>query len=634
MSFFIKKNKPADTITAGHFFRREVIASIAAGKPYPPASVTAQYGKIFGSGLPKFCNSCFPEGSTDQLRTYLRKSNLAEQIISSADTIFGYHPKYLPEIFPDRFIWDIIPESLPEGADPVNYLDKARFHELYDLAFAGLLTGDEKYYLKYFEYIDSFIDGNKFCRGLNWHSTTETALRAVNVMLTLPLILHGRENFNEAGSVNTLLLQTLLYIQNIQGEARHSFRTLIVLLFKLLFGKLYAGDSLADDLYRDSAKTFEKEILKITNEDGTTSDPSSLSIWHTAETVPLFLLYAGKFGIVFQSRTTERVNEFYKSLAQISGNRGFLYSTGDQPVSRFFAFSFFNKDFNPGYLLESGSAVFGESTLKPSGNLTPAGIIPLLHPASLEHFAGLPAAGNIFKSIGFKDGGKYFLRNEEIEIYFLAHSSISENSVSAGHDDVLSFEILYSAKQFVVDPGVYSPSADKLVSAKLRSALFHNTFVIDNIPGAASAVSNRDLSKPKVTEWETDESKDSLVMLNHAYIKLADPVICKRGVYFEKSLRKLVIKDEFIGGARHKITSSLNLHPGVRITQLTETHFLLNNSDKKIEVIYSFPSNNGRVSAGDSYYSPQHSVLLNSSRLSLTIEDRMPTFYIMEILFK
>lgn len=640
MKLFEFGKKPAKPAFGSAFFRNEVKSAHTSGKHYPPDSILKRYRKVLDKALPEYLLS-FP--AQEIISRFPRED--FRQIIESADKVLGnelplfrtsikistpqidWHYDYLNRIsYPLVYIWDNLPAQLSEAADPVNGWDIARFHQLYDLALAYLLTSEEKYAGGYFSMVTSFMDSNPFCKGINWYDGTEVCLRGVNLMLTLPWIsrsVHFGENLDQ---INTFLLSCLLYIQNIQRAGENDYRAFARHNFLLLFSRLYKGDSLAGEFFEQTVKRFRAEAEKQILKDGSLRESSTAPYWHLAESVTLYLTLANIFDLPADAKTKKLFEKLLEVLTAAGGSEGKLFRSGKIPFSRFHSCLAAKYNFSLSKILSPLSYLLHSSGKNEIGAI----LLNFFTEVTFEG-SGLPANdATHLSSAGYTEGGKYFLRSRDSELYISIRSSHSDLPLPVVFDDIFSYELRNKGESFIVNPGVCSYFKDLTLFDKMRSAWHHNTFLIDNTPSLSDGGTAVDLSKPKVVEWNTTDAQDNLVILNHAYVRLPDPVICKRGFFFDKNKNKITIKDEFIGGAYHQITSIINIHPDIKIEKSGGNEYLLTGKSSAVKVKFVFPSENATVILRESFYSPEYNILHNSSRLVLTLDDRLPAFYIIE----
>jgi hypothetical protein len=239
------------------------------------------------------------------------------------------------------------------------------------------------------------------------------------------------------------------------------------------------------------------------------------------------------------------------------------------------------------------------------------------------------------RSKGFVKGGHYFLRGKNIDVFVEAGEIGRQGQGAPGHSDIFTFDLFYKGQQFIVDPGTYSIFADPDLRNRLRSIKYHNSVYIDDMQifefeGVFKI--KEDLTRPKILEWKSDNDEDILVAQHYAYIKLPDPVICKRTFHLNKENINLKIKDELLGGAEHLVNANIHFHPSILLEKIEDHHFSATHQDKRIEIKLHSPSDNFISSIREVEYSPRYGKLGKTRKISIRLKDKFPSFFVTEII--
>jgi hypothetical protein len=132
------------------------------------------------------------------------------------------------------------------------------------------------------------------------------------------------------------------------------------------------------------------------------------------------------------------------------------------------------------------------------------------------------------------------------------------------HNSRLSFELFAYDKSFIIDPGAYIYTADKVMRNLFRSTKYHNTVVVD---GEEQNGFNEDElfamgldAAVKVNRWLVTENYDLLDAEHNGYARLKNPVIHRRQIYFNKEKGYWVIKDMLTGEGGYKHKFDLYFH--------------------------------------------------------------------------
>jgi hypothetical protein len=141
------------------------------------------------------------------------------------------------------------------------------------------------------------------------------------------------------------------------------------------------------------------------------------------------------------------------------------------------------------------------------------------------------------------------------------------------------------------------------------------------------------LTRPKVLEWKSNNDEDILSVQHYAYIKLPDPVICKRTFHLNKENINLKITDELIGGTEHLVNANIHFHPSVLLEKLDDNHFSAAYQDIRIEIKLHTSSAYFNSSIREVEYSPRYGKLGKTRKISIHSEDKFPSFFVTEIIF-
>lgn len=648
--------------TKKKIFRREVEKAISEGKQIklpPVTSYSLQQRELLKNSFPFQIFSSLE--ILAELKKVLIDKNEAENIVNEAQRVLenkfnffnsgemklgekiDWNFDYLFAFsFPDKPYWEINVEEFPKGVDAQTAWDLGRMHQLSQLGMAYLLTHDEKYSEKYFSLIDDFTSATANFSGVQWTNPSEAAIRLVNIIFGLGFFLES-QTFNEQKYLRIqeiVLLHTIYLEHTIEHSDVRDHHYVLVNLALLCSSMVIQNKAYAERLFHFSVSHFEYEIRKQVYEDGVSFGQS---VQLHPFTIELFLLSK-----ILLERKEKKVSEAYDSrLHNMFIALGLYLRKMSQDENEFSvpnigdAFTSPILDFSPNKplsylksLLAVGSYLFKDGKLKSENSQEIKYLLFLFGADAVNFFLSQKGDEENSSSVGLTKGGHYFLRAKQLEMFIRVSEIGKLGSGAPGHNDTFTFELAYKDKLFFVDPGTYSFYADKDLRNKLRSVFSHNTFSIDNTQLAefnGLFDIKADLTKPKIIEWQSDNDEDRLVAQHFAYVRLADPVICKRGFYFRKEKMKIEIKDEFLGGTKHKIVSHLHLHHDVKIEKISANKYSLTHGEAKLSLTFHSSSENFETYLQDSVYSPSYKVLHTTKKIHTVLHENLPTFYIIEI---
>ena len=539
--------------------------------------------------------------------------DLGDEISWNKDYISNY-------LWENNLHWKSDPFNTPHSTDIKNAWEIARFHQGILIGKAYLLTGDEKYTGKFIQLFNDFRIKNPFCAGVQWIDSSEVAVRLINVIYSLSF-------FIESPLINEIFVNDFrdfalfhsVFIENNLDYSKHRGSSYLI----NLLGLASAGVLFKDHHYGKKNMSFafhnlEQEIRSQIHEDGISYEQSIP--YHL---VNLETLYLGK---IILENSGSNFSEGYNRLLQNMFEAQYNYiredksvpQLGDSITSRILPFNLLDIDLDYSTPLAVGAYLFSEGNYKsffPEGS---AELLFLFGPGFTQNYSRIRLEPGEKRSKGFIKGGHYFLRGKEIDIFVKAGDIGRQGKGAPGHSDIFTFDLVYKGKQFIVDSGVYSIFPDPDLRNRLRSIRYHNSVYIDDMQLSEF------LTRPKVLEWKSDNDEDILSVQHYAYIKLPDPVICKRTFHLNKEIINLKIKDELIGGAEHLVNANIHFHPSVLLEKIADHHFSAVYQNIRIEVKFHSPSNNFISSIREIEYSP---------KISIHSKDKFPSFFVTEIIF-
>ncbi|MFA6597292.1 MAG: alginate lyase family protein [Ignavibacteriaceae bacterium] len=648
--------------TKKKLFRREVEKALRGGKQIklPPLPLyNQQQISAIKNSFPFIVISS--ESEKVSIKEFLENHEIAGNVLTEAEKIlqhrfafFGIEEKMLGKkidwnfdylssfTFPNEPYWNLNVEEFPKDVDVQTAWELGRMHQLSVLGAAFLLTNDEKYSEKYFSMVNDFITSTANFSGVQWTSPPEVAIRLLNIILGFGFFLES-PSLNEQRFLKiqeAVLLHTLYLEHALEHSEVRDHRFVLVHLGLLCASMFVQNKAYAERLFHFSASHFEQEIRRQVSEDGVSFEQSVQL--HPLNT-ELFLLakyFLERKGKKVSDGYNRRLHEMFVALSlyrrPVSHNseESSLPNIGDAFTSSILDFCSWNQSKYISELLSVGAYLFdGKKLILPAqGSATY--LLFLFGANAVTAFHSLKNDMSRSSSVGLTVGGHYFFRTKETDLFIRAAEIGRSGFGAPGHNDTFTFELCYQHKLFFVDSGTYSFYADKDLRNKLRSVFSHNTFSIDNTQLADfNGLFNikEDLTKPKIIEWQTDNEEDILIAQHFAYVRLADPVISKRGFYFLKEKKKIKIKDEFLGGTKHKIVSHLHLHPDVEIEKVEPNKYLLKNGEAGLRISFHSSSENFETYLQDSVYSPGYRVLHHAKKFHTVLHENLPTFYIIEI---
>lgn len=471
--------------------------------------------------------------------------------------------------FPLTFGPQLDYRSLGGGADIKFVWEPNRHLHLVTLAQTYVLTGSDTYLQALRLQLNSWLEQCPYLLGPNWSSSLEAGIRLINWSIIWQLVGGSRSQlFNgESGTVLhsrwlASIYQHMHFIRH--GFSHHSSANNHLIgeaagLFVATRTWPYGTDG---QVWGDLAqKILNREALLQNASDGGNREQA----FAYQQFVLSFLLIAGlaarasdtDFSLEYWKRI-EAMIEFIASMMDVGGNVPMVGDADDGFAIRLSQ--------EPGWcpfrsLLATGAVLFRRSDFLTKAGRLDEQTLWLLGDKAHETFdalkfdlSGLPVHRS-YPDSGYYILGDCFETPEEIRVVADA-GSLGYLSIAAhGHADALSITLSVGGNEFLVDPGTYVYNANRRWRDYFRSTAAHNTIRIDRTDQSEIGGSFIWLHKARAhcERWSPGEEHDELVASHDGYRRLADPVIHRRTLNFDKRLRQMLVTDEIECEAKHTV---------------------------------------------------------------------------------
>lgn len=424
------------------------------------------------------------------------------------------------------------------------------------LGQAYWLTGDEHYARTFVSHLESWMDQNPPKLGINWASSLELSFRAISWLWAFHF-------FKDSPSLAMVFIRTLklLYLQ-----ARH-LETYLSTYFSPnthltgeALGLFYLGTLLpefkAARRWRETGRSILLEQLsRHVRPDGVYFEQSSYYHRYTADFYTHFLILARLNGQSVPDELTRKLKALLDHLMYITRPDGTTPFFGDDDGGRLVMLDRREaNDFRAA--LSTGAALFGRGDYKYIARGVAEETLLLLGVGGLREFDSLPAEEPEEKSVAFRDGGYYVMRDDwtstanYLRIDCGPHGT---DNCGHAHADVLSFELAVNGRTLLVDPGTYTYTGSKEMRSWFRSSAAHNTLTVDGQSSSVSAgpFSWKSIAQPGSPIWIARGRCDYFEGTHDGYSRLADPVTHSRSVLFLKG-DYWVLRDRLESNSEHR----------------------------------------------------------------------------------
>lgn len=499
--------------------------------------------------------------------------NLEEKIRWNVDFKSGF-------VWKNQFYKNIKIVDLDNNADVKVPWELSRFQHLFTLGKAYWITNDEKYYLECKKEIEGWIEENPVYMSVNWTCAMDVAIRAVNWIFFYfhfkDLIDADKELLNKFN--NSLYNHGRFIYLNLEKGLELANNHYLSDLIGLFYLGIYFKKLKSNEVKRwlaFSKKELEKEMFIQNNKDGTNYESSTS--YHRLVTELMFfpVILGEKNNIKFSQEYKDRLEKMFVFLAKITKPNGKIPLIGDVDNGRLIILSnYFNWEPNDvRELLSLGGEYFNNLLLKNTGAIKKEDKLWIFNSLKEEKEKYYD------KSVSFKDGGYYILRNKDIYCFIRCGELSCRGQGGHSHNDQLSFELNVQGEDFIVDTGTGVYTADKDIRNLFRSTKQHNTVSIENIE------QNNFKNEELFTMQEQTFSK--CLNFNEVFFKGKHRgYLSKMNIIHQRTINlkneKLVI-EEILKKSNGII--NLNLDMNVKIIKFKEKNLiLLKKNNKKLKI--------------------------------------------------
>jgi hypothetical protein len=458
----------------------------------------------------------------------------------------------------------------PALVGDIKYLWEPNRHlHLVTLAQAYALTGDDRYAATLRGHLESWFDACPYRMGANWSSALEPALRLVNWALAWQLlggvhspVFHGAEGERFRGRWLESVFQ---HAEFVSGHfSRHSSANNH--LVGEAAGVFAAGVAWPHweraTRWRDTARAIlEREALLQNAPDGVNREQAIAYQHFTFDLLLLSLLAARANGDAFSEAylaRLERMLEYLASIMDVAGNVPMIGDSDDALVARLDPRPQFDRYRS---LLATGAVLFRRADFKAKAGAIDDKTRWLLGGQAEEVFARIPSQGaRLPVRREFPDGGYYLLGDrfetpEEVRLLVDAGPLGYQAIAAHGHADALSFTLSVGGREFIVDPGTFAYHTEPLWRAYFRGTSAHNTVRIDGQDQSEPGGKFMWLRKASAgcAGFRSGDAEDAFEGWHDGYSQLADPVMHRRAIRFDKGARVFAIDDALRMEGEHEV---------------------------------------------------------------------------------
>lgn len=460
----------------------------------------------------------------------------------------------------------------------VKYVWELNRHQFFiEVGKAYLLSGDEKYAEKIWQWLESWFEQVPYKFGIHHTSVLEHAVRIFSWVWTYYFTRHSPvwTPARREALARQLLLQGQMIEENLSyfySPYNHLIGELAALAF---LGTVYGNSPKTrhwrEHYWQEMVAQLEKQFYP----DGFTVEQASYYHHFTLGFYLQVAILRRKWGLGVAPAVWEMLGKALDFSRHLTRPDGRLPMLGDIDSARSLYFYRPREKWDLRSFQALGAVLFKRPDMKFVAAGPAEELLWLLGPDGLEEYAALPVeqprdASQYFGSAGYvvlRDG---WLKHNSYCLFDcgeIAHGVHKDETPSAahGHADILSLEICLEGQPLLIDPGFHTYFGKLEWHRYFRDTRGHNTLTVN---GCGQAVhENRigwsGVSSPRVEHWISTTEIDFACASMDRFAGLQLPVRHRRFVLFSK-IYGLLVFDEVTGEAAQplEIESSLHFYPG------------------------------------------------------------------------
>jgi uncharacterized heparinase superfamily protein len=507
------------------------------------------------------------------------------------------------------------------------------------LGLAYRLTNDEKYAEVCIAQMKNWIDENPLMYSINWGCTMDVAIRTINWIWTLGLIIGSRAlDKNATNKIKSSLYQHGWYIWRNPEKAIYNSGNhyLADLSGQIHLGLLFKNVDESKKWLKKGKEELFREIRMQILPSGMSYERSTNYHRLVLELIIVPILLLKKNGHEIPSDLwyrLEKIFEFTLHSLKPDGNSPIV---GDQDNGRLLPFGTEGlNDYR--YLMSLGGLLFDRSDFKSHGDGYNVYCSLLGGQGTSERWNKISELRTDLKSKAFPDAGIYIMRKKDNYLLFNATGKGLYPELESGthtHSDLFSFELFTNGKSFIIDPGSYVYTADAYKRMLFRSTKMHNTVTID---GESQNTIQKEVlwdfcrdAIPEVLKWESNANYDIVTAIQNGYTRLPEPVIHERTLIFDKTNEEWIIKDVISGTGYH--TVEWFFHFDVDIDFEIAGNKVETKCEDDRNIIISFENQSGlSLRKEKSFVSKSYGTIKNGNVLVAMIKKTIPVTLSIEI---
>jgi uncharacterized heparinase superfamily protein len=433
-------------------------------------------------------------------------------------------------------------------------------------------SSDEIYAREFVAQVEDWIERNPPELGVNWASSMEIAIRAVNWLWGLAFFRESAALTDEfLGRVaGSLLLHGRHIAHNLERQDTYTGNHYLADLVGMVMIGTYCPYLKEAEGWREFALAeLWKELEKQVYPDGVNFEASIGYHRFVTEFFLSVVALCQLNDIAVPQGALARIEKMVEFVLYYTKPDGTAPLFGDFDNGRLHRLKVWGDEgrewLDHRYLLAVGAVLFGRDDYgMAAGDQWEEAIWGL----GLRAVAGresLSAASLSIESKAFTSGGIYTLRGRDMYMAVDAGRNGQNGNGGHAHNDTLSFELFAGGQTWITDAGTYIYTQDYEARQQFRSTAMHNVLMLDGQEispiNAREPFAMKGEATPKVLEWQAGEWGAGLVAGHNGYDRLGLGIEYRRSIYFDAERRGWLVRDQVKSSGAHQFTFNLHLTP-------------------------------------------------------------------------
>lgn len=439
------------------------------------------------------------------------------------------------------------------------------------LAVCYLKTKDKKYLDVLNKHFESWIEENKFLKGINWSSAMEIALRSYQWLIVIYLLQEVKECEKLKMDMAKSIAASIDYVmKNLSLYSSANNHLILEAAISSIIGLAF-GDVYKQNWFKEGYDILSREIYLQFHEDGINKEQA---LHYQAFVTDMMLQYNSivrKVGV--KAIGEELIKKSVEFMYALKADKIYM-DFGDSDDAKILNLSpnYYNYY---DYILSLASEYY-----KTTYNENKYAEVSLFTKENNKN-----NVKNIKKFNLYKAGG-YLLINDDKNNLLFDVAELGFGSLAAhGHADALSFMYAYKEREFFIDSGTFIYNIKKEKRDHYRSTEMHNTLTYKG--KNQSEIKGPFLwgkkAEVELISFKDDENKISVGAEHNGYY----PLIHKRELEYMKKENMFIIKDYF----KEEAEINFILDPKVIVRKIDENIYELSNKEK----LYMYVSGNSEL---------------------------------------